>query len=143
MQAVLEEAKKANLYVDAMECAGSNNGRPKPWMSTRVAEALDIYPLAACVKVDDTIPGILEGLNAGMWTVGVIKSGNECGLSYDEMQELEKTNPQELQRKLAQARQRMEQAGAHYIIDSVADLVPVIDKINTVLEKGLVWSIDK
>jgi len=143
MKAVLEEAKKYDLYVDAMECAGPNNGRPKPWMSTRVAEALDVYPLASCIKVDDTLPGILEGLNSGMWTVGVIKSGNECGLSYDEMQQLEKTNPTELENKLTLARQRMEQTGAHYVIDSVADLLPIVDKINQQLEQGLMWSINK
>ena len=37
-----------------------------------------------CCKVDDTVVGIDEGLNAGCWTVGLAISGNEVGLSYEE-----------------------------------------------------------
>ena len=43
--------------------------------------ALNVWPAAACVKVDDTLPGIEEGLNAGMWTVAVALTGNGMGLS--------------------------------------------------------------
>ncbi len=64
--------------------AAGTNGRPKPWMATEVAEKLEAWPLRACVKVDDTVPGILEGLNAGMWTIAVRLSGNEVGLTVAE-----------------------------------------------------------
>ena len=37
------------------------------------------------MKVDDTEPGIIEGLGAGMWTVGVALSGNEMGLALEEV----------------------------------------------------------
>ena len=37
---------------------------------------LGVSPVDPCVKVDDTTPGIEEGLNAGMWTVGLAMSGN-------------------------------------------------------------------
>ncbi len=40
---------------------------------------MDIYPFEACVKVDDTLPGIDEGLNANMWTIGLAKTGNKIG----------------------------------------------------------------
>ena len=39
-------------------------------------------------KVDDTVVGIDEGLNAGCWTVGLAISGNEVGLSYEEWSSL-------------------------------------------------------
>jgi hypothetical protein len=87
--------------------AGPANGRPKPWMSTRVAEALDVYPLAAVVKVDDTLPGLLEGLNAGMWTVGVAASGNELGLSQAEHDALKASDPAEYKARLDAAYKRM------------------------------------
>ncbi len=76
-------------------------------MSTRVAESLDVYPLSACVKVDDTIPGILEGLNAGMWTVGVAASGNEMGLGREESEALKATKPEEYKARLEAAYARM------------------------------------
>ena len=35
---------------------------------------LDISPIEAIVKVDDTADGIREGLHAGCWTVGLAKT---------------------------------------------------------------------
>jgi len=40
-----------------------------------------IYPMEAFVKVGDTLPDIEEGLNAGMWTIGLAETGNEMGLT--------------------------------------------------------------
>lgn len=105
-------------------------------MSVRVAEALDAYPLFACIKVDDTIPGIYEGLNAGMWTVGVARSGNELGLDYNEAMQLEKSDPAAFAERLKGAHARLAAAGAHFTIDSVADLPGVLDQISTALEEG-------
>ena len=116
--------------------ASPTNGRPKPWMSTRVAEALDAYPLRGCVKVDDTLPGIEEGLNAGMWAVGVARSGNEMGLDAREEAALLEQQPQVHAARLNGARSRMQAAGAHYVVDSVADLEPVLKAIEARLAAG-------
>lgn len=105
-------------------------------MSTRVAEALDAYPLWGCVKVDDTVPGIHEGVNAGMWTVGVARSGNENGLSQAEDAALAAARPAEHAQRLAAARERLRAAGADYVIDSVAELLPVLEQINSSLAAG-------
>lgn len=59
-------------------------GRPGPWMALANVLALGITDVRACVKVDDTVPGIQEGLSAGMWTVGLSLSGNEVGYSIEE-----------------------------------------------------------
>ena len=40
-----------------------------------------IYPFELIVKVDDTLPGITAGLNAGMWTVGITQTGNKIDLN--------------------------------------------------------------
>jgi phosphonoacetaldehyde hydrolase len=40
------------------------------------------------VKVDDTVPGILEGRRAGMWTVALVCSGNALGLTWEGYQAL-------------------------------------------------------
>lgn len=137
MEAVVAGARAHGLAVDAVECAGPANGRPRPWMSTRVLEALDAYPLHACVKVDDTVPGIAEGLNAGMWTVGVARSGNELGLDEAAEAALLARAPAEHARLLAAARERLRAAGAHFVIDSVADFMPVVDKIEALQAAGV------
>lgn len=136
MAAVMEEAGKRGLRVDALECAGASNGRPKPWMSTCVAEALDVFPLSGCVKVDDTLPGISEGLNAGMWTVAVTRSGNELGLGMAEAAALERTDPAAYAARIAAATARFESVGAHYVIASVADLLPVLEDIEGRIKAG-------
>ena len=87
----------------------------------------------AVVKVDDTAPGIAEGLAAGSWTVGVAVSGNALGLDRDELRALPDT---ERQRRVQGARDALMAAGAHCVIDSVADLVPVIDAIDARLALG-------
>ena len=47
-------------------------------------EALGIYPPTAVVKVGDTVPDIGEGLAAGAWSVGVLRSSSEVGCTEEE-----------------------------------------------------------
>jgi phosphonoacetaldehyde hydrolase len=94
---------------------------------------LQVSPVAACVKVDDTIPGIEEGLNAGMWTVGFAMSGNEIGLPLAELRALPAA---ERESRRQRAYTRLLQSGAHYVVDSIADLVPCLDAIEERLARG-------
>ena len=57
MDVVRARGIEQGLVVDAVECANAagTNGRPKPWLSTRVAEALDAFPLASVVKVSPRV----------------------------------------------------------------------------------------
>jgi phosphonoacetaldehyde hydrolase len=94
---------------------------------------LGVWPGSAVVKVDDTAPGIAEGLAAGSWTVGVTMSGNAAGLDHVELQALPEAEKAALRRR---AVAELERTGAHYVIDSVADLMPVIDRIEGRLARG-------
>lgn len=135
MSAVNERAAAAQGYAPDVCVAASDvrRGRPAPDMALKCALDLGVDAVRACVKVDDTVPGILEGLNAGMWTVGVTVSGNEVGLSHAEWEQL----PEPEQARLrAAATKRLAQAGAHYVIDSVADLPAVIETIERRLAAG-------
>lgn len=134
MDAVEREARARGLVVDTVVCADDvPAGRPAPWMCLANLNKLAVFPPAAVVAVDDTIPGIVAGLNAGMWTVGVAMSGNELGLSAEESAALP---ADEIGRRREHAYQRLLDAGCHYVIDSVADLMPVIDSIEARLAEG-------
>jgi len=134
MELLLEEAKKRSYVPDSSVCAAQvPAGRPHPWMCLQNAINLQLYPLEAFVKVGDTLPDIAEGLNAGMWTIGVAKTGNELGLTEQQISALE---PEVLKVKLDRAYQRMHQAGAHYVVDSVAEVPPLLDDINARLAQG-------
>ena len=108
-------------------------GRPGPWMALANLIELGIGDVRACVKVDDTLPGIEEGLAAGMWAVGLSLSGNENGLTLVEMDQL--SADQTAARRHAAAN-RLARAGAHYVIDSIADLPAVIDMIEARMAQG-------
>jgi phosphonoacetaldehyde hydrolase len=108
-------------------------GRPYPFMCLQNAIDLQVDCVAACVKVDDTIPGVEEGLNAGMWTVGLAISGNEVGLPLHEWNALAEDDRRI---KRERAYRRMLQSGAHYTVDTIADLMPCIDDIATRLRRG-------
>lgn len=134
MEILLKEAEKRGYAPDSTVCASEvPAGRPHPWMCLQNAMNLQIYPMEAIVKVGDTLPDIAEGLNAGMWTIGLAKTGNEMGLTVKEIEELD---PQIREQKLDRAYTRMAQAGAHYVVDSISDILPILDDINERLRRG-------
>ncbi|WPC04938.1 phosphonoacetaldehyde hydrolase [Pseudomonas benzenivorans] len=108
-------------------------GRPSPAQALANVVALGLDDVAACVKVDDTEPGILEGRSAGMWTVALRFSGNFLGLSWDAYQALS------AERRAAE-RERIDGLFAasrpHYLIDTLADLPGVIEQIDARLARG-------
>jgi phosphonoacetaldehyde hydrolase len=108
-------------------------GRPYPFMCLQNAINLQVDCVQACVKVDDTIPGVEEGLNAGMWSIGLAVSGNEVGLSLAEWEALP-ADEQAARRE--RAYRRMLQSGAHYVVDTIADLMPCIGDIERRLRRG-------
>jgi phosphonoacetaldehyde hydrolase len=125
---VLREAQRQGFVPDAAACATDvPKGRPAPWMIFALMQRLDVFPPAAVVKIGDTVPDIEEGLNAGAWTVGVARTGNLIGLTEAEIAALPATRLESL---LQAARGRLRRAGAHYVIDSIADCVPIVDEIN-------------
>lgn len=134
MGLVQGEAAKRGYVPDATVCATDvPEGRPAPFMCLQNMIELGVYPPEAVVKVGDTLPDIEEGLNAGMWTIGLAKTGNEVGLNAAEIAELA---PGELDAKLKRAYTRMAQAGAHYVVDGIWDVPAVLDEIGARLRRG-------
>src|SRR3970282_1372086 len=89
MKINLEDAKRQGYEPDATVCAADvPAGRPYPFMCLQNVIKLGVSTVQACVKIDDTIPGVEEGLNAGMWTIGLAVSGNEVGMMLDEWRAL-------------------------------------------------------
>lgn len=134
MELLLDEARKRGYEPDASVCASDvPAGRPHPWMCLENAKKLGVYPMESIVKIGDTLPDIWEGLNAGMWTIGLAKTGNEMGLTLKEIDELD---PEICERRLKRAYDRLAQAGAHYVVDSISDVEPLLDEIQTRLSRG-------
>lgn len=134
MDVLLPAAQKRGYCPDLTVTASDvPAGRPYPFMCLKNVIDLGLSSVEVCVKVDDTITGIQEGLNAGMWTVGVVMTGNEIGLSKKDLAAL---HPSVRASLAAEARVRMQRAGAHYVIDGVGDLMPCLDDIEARRARG-------
>ena len=134
MQVCLDAAAQQGYSPDLSLCATQvSAGRPAPWLIYNVMEKLGVYPREAVVKIGDTVPDIEAGLNAGVWTIGIAQTGNEVGLTQQEVAKLEQA---ELAKRVAQARQKLLQSGAHYMVDGVWDVPLVIEEINGRLVRG-------
>src|SRR3989441_2713908 len=134
MQINLKDAKRQGYEPDATVCASDvPAGRPHPYMCLQNVIKLGVSTVQACVKIDDTIPGVEEGLNAGMWTIGLAVSGNEVGMMLDQWRALPET---EKRTKRSRAHARMWQCGAHYVVDSIAEIMPCIDDIQARIRRG-------
>lgn len=131
---IAKEAEKQGYQPDTIVCADDvSQGRPYPYMCLQNMINLEITDRVACVKVDDTVPGVHEGLSAGMWTIGLAMSGNEVGLSLDEFNALPEFDKAS---KRTRAYTSMHHSGAHYVVDSIADILPCIEDIEKRLAQG-------
>lgn len=135
MKTIIPEAKKQGFCPDSVICSSDvPEGRPAPWMIFETAKQLKVYPPHTWVKVDDTLVGIQEGKNAGAWTVGVTKTGNLVGLGE---KEIKNVSPEELKKRTSNAEKIFKLNGADFVIESVAEIIPVIDEIEKRLKAGL------
>ena len=105
-------------------------GRPAPFMIFKNMIDLNVPSTDCVVKIGDTIEDIREGLNAKVWTVGVVVGSNEFGLSEKGIRNLPET---ELKEEKARVKHKMTNAGAHYVIDAISELPDIIEQINTQL----------
>jgi phosphonoacetaldehyde hydrolase len=134
MADILPLAARQGYAPRVVVCSGETaEGRPSPLMLWKALVELGVWPAWACVKVDDATVGIGEGRAAGSWTVGVAASGNGVGLTYDELLALP---AEERVERVGDARAALQDAGADYVIDSVADLWPVLEAIGARIDAG-------
>jgi phosphonoacetaldehyde hydrolase len=108
-------------------------GRPHPWMIFANSIRLKVEPLEAIVKIGDTPVDIEEGLRAGVWTIGVARTGNMIGLSAEDFTALA---PAEQTTRLESARKQLAASGAHEVIDAVADCERALDAIESRIRNG-------
>ncbi|MFZ0133522.1 MAG: phosphonoacetaldehyde hydrolase [Desulfobacterales bacterium] len=135
MMAVLAaEAAKRGYAPDCIVCSSDvPDGRPFPWMCYQNAIRLRVFPLESMIKIGDTISDIQEGLNAGMWTIGLTQSGNELGLSPDAVAAL---SAMDLKKRLKAIEARYWEAGAHYVAKGIWECLEAVDDIGRRLEEG-------
>jgi phosphonoacetaldehyde hydrolase len=128
MSIVSPLAAQGGYAPDVTVCADDvTAGRPAPWMNFHAAELLGAYPMNSVLVVDDTSAGIEAGLYAGAVTVAVTQTGNALGLSESDVAALPEA---ELATRLNAIEDDFLRLGAHFVINSVADLPRLVHQIS-------------
>lgn len=134
MDVVVPAAAEKGYHVnDHVTSDGLPAGRPYPYMIYKNMCDLAVPAQCSVLKYGDTIADIREGLNAGVWSVGVVLGSNEMALTEDEVKALA---PAELKRRMTEVRYRMFAAGAHYVVDSADELPALVDAINSRMNRA-------
>jgi phosphonoacetaldehyde hydrolase len=124
MAPVLREAAAQGYTPDHLVCSGETPvGRPSPLMIYKACAELGVWPLSRVAKVDDAEAGVAEGRAAGCFTVGISASGNGVGLSQEALLALPAADRAA---RIAAAEKSLLEAGADVVIESVAQLVPLL-----------------
>lgn len=110
---------------------GLSAGRPAPYMVYKNMIDLAIDAPECVVKVGDTIADIREGLNAKVWSVGIVTGSNELGLDEAEYAAMPAG---ELAEMKAKVRNKMIAAGADFVLDNITELPACIEGINARME---------
>jgi len=137
IEVVLRVVRPSGLEPDCVVTSSdARSGRPSPWMAIEAAVRLDAWPMSRVVKIGDTLADVDEGRNAGMWTIGVTRCGNEVGLGAEELALLERNRPAEAAARIDAARLRLIRHGAHYAAPSLLDCLPILDEIEARIKRG-------
>ena len=134
---ILEEDAKKQGYTPDASVAGDevvNGASPKPFMVYRNLDLMNVHPIQSVVKVDDTVGGVGEALEAGCWGVGIARYSNY--MDMDTLEEAQSLPKDEIQRRLVKTRDILQKAGAHYVINTFDELPEVVEEINLRLSKG-------
>ena len=129
-QSVRSRAAESGFLTDFNVCADDvPEGRPAPWMIYRAMENLNVYPSCEVVNVGDTVADIKAGLAADCWSVAVCDSSSVMGLSPEKFNALTK---QEKQSRMEAASDVFRDAGAHAVLQTIADLPGLIENIEAI-----------
>jgi phosphonoacetaldehyde hydrolase len=134
MVPILNAAAQQGYDPEVTICAGETvQGRPAPLMLWQAMAQLKAWPAGRCVAVDDAPVGIEAGRNAGLWTIGVVASGNGVGMGADAWAALDAT---EQEARLKPVIASFCNVGADFVIQSVADLAMALDAIEQAVDAG-------
>lgn len=104
-----------------------NMGRPYPYMIFENMRALGVKSVKEVIKVGDTTADILEGVNAGVTTIGVIDGSSVMGMNLEEFNSLSEAERAEKRSAVAEV---FKKAGTDMVIKDLSELTAIINRLN-------------
>ena len=125
MNVVVPKAKELGYAPDCWFSPDSTNGmgRPFPYMIFENMKTLKISSVEKVIKVGDTVSDILEGKNAGLFTIGILEGSSVLGLSQAEYEAL---SEEEKNQRLNQAKKKYEEAGANAVVRDIRGILEYV-----------------
>jgi len=113
---------KGYTFDSVVSSSDVTQSRPHPDMIFQNLRNLGIEELDSgdVIKVDDSIYGIEEGLNAGCTSVGVVRFSTMMNIFRPDGDDY--LTPSEIYQKMYDTRVLMKKAGAHFVIDDLTEL---------------------
>jgi phosphonoacetaldehyde hydrolase len=136
---LLRDAEKQGFVPDvsiAGDAPGVLRPRPYPHMVFENIKRLrdGVLPPAATLKVDDTVGGIGEGLNAATWTCALYATSTY--MDVDSMEQWRQMSEGERDIRRQQSRNVLLRSGAHYVVPNITFLPAVVAHINARMQNG-------
>jgi len=127
---LLVDCKNQGFYPDAVVAGDDvqNGARPSPNMLYKVLDLVNSKEIQSVVKVGDGPSDVQEGKNAGCWSIGIARYSND--MNIDSFEHEKKLTSEEIQLRLNQVRDKLKNAGADYVINTLDELPGVIEDIN-------------
>jgi len=107
------------------------NTRPYPSMVYKNMDILSVKTPRDIVKISNTEEGILEGRNAGCWTIGVSNYSSLLGIHS--LCEEASISEEKMRERIRFAANKLKRTGAHAVVENLNDIDNVIDTFNTKL----------
>ena len=122
MGVVAPKAKELGYDPDCWFSPDSTEGKGRPWpyMIFKNLQALQVTSVENAMKVGDTVSDILEGKNAGLFTIGILEGSSVMGLSQEEYEALPEEEKQE---RLAEAEKKYKDAGADAVVRDIRGIL--------------------
>lgn len=125
-QIILNYLKKKNIRFNS--CVSDDevkNSRPNPDMCIKNLKNLKIKNSKHCIKIDDSISGILEGKNAKMLTVGLISTGIQVGLSKISYKKKSEKNKKAMNKLI---KYNFKKIGTNYVVENHFEFEKLLKK---------------
>jgi phosphonoacetaldehyde hydrolase len=115
------------LFESVVSSSDVEQGRPHPDMILQNLKNLGVDEVDSgdVIKLDDSIYGIEEGLNAGCISIGVVRFSTMMNIFTPDGDDY--LTPSEIYQKMYDARVLMKKAGAHFVIDDLTELKDIME----------------
>jgi len=110
--------------------------RPAPFMVYKNMMDMGVIDPLEVIKVDDTEMGVKEGFYTGCWSVGITRYSNLMAMTEDQVNLFEYSEPYRYHEKSREISNKLYNAGANYVIETMAELPNLVKEINEQISLG-------